>query len=148
MCINKLRQSSANIFPLGIPKLSDKYTLSLSVSTVLSSDIDKKIREIFLNEPPLLLSILNITKTQYYSQTIPPIIKSKKEILLPPQFRRNQYPTTAKISIFQRKKKKIRFLRFQVSTPRKKEGIPIVSLFPELGIEIQKTRGSFFEDSN
>lgn len=118
MCINKLRQSSANIFPLGIPKLSDKYTLSLSISTVLSSDIDKKIyfrtnhHFFFFFSRYSILQKLNI---------IHKLLNQRKKFSFLPNFEGINTQRLAKISIFQRKKK-ILPLRFQVSNPRKKEG--------------------------
>lgn len=117
MCINKLRQSSANIFPLGIPKLSDKYILWLSVSILVLSDIDKKIY--FRTNHHFFFffsrySILQKLKSFHR------LLNQRKKFFFLPNFeeintqRQPRFPFS--------KEKKILPLHFQVSIPRKKEG--------------------------
>lgn len=136
MCINKLRQSSANIFPLGIPKLSDKYTLSLSISTVLSSDIDKKIyfrtnhHFFFFFSRYSILQKLNI---------IHKLLNQRKKFFFLPNFEEINTQRQPRFPFSKEKKKFYPFVFKFPTHERKREENParkdssIVSLVPRIG---------------
>lgn len=134
MCINKLRQSSANIFPLGIPKLWDKYILS--VSTIVLSDIDKKIyfrtnhHFFFFFSRYSILQKLNI---------IHKLLNQRKKFFFLPNFEEINTQRQPRFPFSKEKKKFYPFVFKFPTHERKREENParkdssIVSLVPRIG---------------